>query len=76
MYDHLYNLQEYFETPSALKFFRSNEARKEPSKARSLVESGLGWAKEMPEESLARILYAAIVLGGSTLKVYLRAMEN
>ena len=76
MYDHLCELLKYFETPSALKFLKSNEARKENSKARSLVESGLGWAKEMKEEDLAIVIYAAIILGGTTLAIYLKVMED
>ena len=76
MYDHLCELQKYFETPSALKFLKSNDSRKQNSKARSLVESGLAWAKEMKEEDLSCVIYAAIILGGTTLDIYLKVMED
>ena len=76
LYDHLRELLEHFENPSALAFFKSPEAREGKSKARTMVESGRNWSRELPEIDLARVLYASIALGGSTLNLYLGALEE
>ena len=76
MYDHLVELCQDFETPSAVQFFRSPGARESQSRARNLVEAGQGWIRELKEEDAARVLFAAIVLGGATLSHYLKAMEG
>ena len=76
MYDHLVELCKHFETPSAVQFFRSPGARESQSRARNLVEAGRGWIRELKEEDAARVLFAAIVLGGATLSHYLKAMEG
>ena len=55
-------------------FFRSTDARKDSSKARALIESARHWNKEMPEQNFARVLYAAIILGGSTLTLYINSV--
>ena len=41
-----------------------------------MVESGRNWSREFHEIDLARVLYAAIALGGSTLNLYLGALEE
>ena len=38
--------------------------------ARSLIDCGRALVKELEDNSLARILFAAIALGGSTLMLY------
>ena len=72
----LIDLVEHFGTPSAVNFFKSTEARKEGSKARKLVESGREWIKERPEEEQARIVFAAILLGGKTLTLFTNALQD
>ena len=73
---HLCELVQHFETPSALAFFRSPEAREKSSKARALVESGRDWARELQESDLAGALFATIALGGSTLHMYRNSLED
>ncbi len=76
MYDHLNELVKHFEAPSAVKFFRSTNARLEKSKPHLLLESGRDWANQMKEDDLARVLFASIIIGGGTLHKYLRVMED
>ena len=76
MYDHLGELVKHFESPSAVKFFRSTDARSENSKPRALLESGRDWANQMKEDELARVLFASIIIGGGTLHKYLKVMED
>ncbi len=64
LYVHLMELVDYFDTSSALKFFKSEEARAQNSKARALVGNGAEWAAELSEHQLAKLLFAAIALGG------------
>ena len=73
---HLMELLEHFETASALTYFRSDEARKEGSKARTLIECGKEWLADLREVDLARILFGAIGLGGQTLKLYKDWMQG
>jgi hypothetical protein len=42
---YLNELAKHFEKPSAVTFFRSEEARKDGSRARRLVEAGQGWSE-------------------------------
>ena len=76
LYDHLSNLVMHFETPSAVTFFRSTEAKQKPSRARDTVESGVRFANQIQEENLARVIFAAILLGGSTLIKFLNVVKE
>ena len=61
-----------FETKSAFEFFKSAAARAPNSQARVLIENGRSWIQEMLEVELARLLFAALALGGTTLSKYLK----
>ena len=76
MYMHLLQLVEHFDAPTAMDFFKSEEARVQSSKARALVESAHGWIGELSEVNLARVLFAAVGLGGSTLTLYAKWAEG
>ena len=76
LYDRLIELVEHFESPSAVQFFRSTDARSEKSKQRALLESGRDWAKQLKEDDLARVIFASIVIGGGTLRKYLNVMDD
>lgn len=67
MFDAFITLLDHFPTQSALKFFRSTEVRENKSTGRLIVESGRRWAKELKEDQLAKVLFAAIAIGGSSL---------
>ena len=67
LYDHLIELLEDFESPSAIKYFQSKDARASKSLARDLLESGQGWAHQLKEDNLARVLFASIIIGGQDL---------
>ena len=41
-----------------------------------MVESGATFASQMKEEDLARVIFAAILLGGSTLTKFLHVMKE
>ena len=70
LYYHLMELTPHFESASAFTYFRSPEARTASSIARNLIDCGREWVRELTEVDLGRILFAAIALGGSTLKLY------
>ena len=70
LYSHLMDLLPHFESESAFAYFRSPEAREASSTARSLIDCGRAWVKELSEVDLARILFVAIALGGTTLELY------
>jgi hypothetical protein len=70
MYTHLLELVEHLDSSSAMEFFKSEGAREPSSKARALIESGQDWVREFSEVDLAKVLFAALGLGGSTLRCY------
>lgn len=74
--EHLYNLEKDFGTRSAIDHFRSDEARQPDSTARAMVESGRRYVKLFKPEQLARVVFAAIVIGGKTLTLYLNSFEE
>ena len=76
LYDPLTTLVKHFETPSAVTFFRSTEAKQKPSRARDMVESGVRFANQIQEENLARVIFAAILLGGSTLTKFINVVKE
>ena len=76
LYDHLSSLVEHFETPSAVNFFKSTEAKQKPIRARDMVESGVRFANQIQEENLARGIFAAILLGGSTLTKFINVVKE
>ena len=76
LYDHLTTLVMHFETPSAVTFFRSTEAKQKPSRARDMVESGVRFANQIPEDNLARVIFAAILLGESTLSKFINVVKE
>ena len=76
LYDHLTNLVMHFETPSAVTFFRSTEAKQKPSRARDMVESGVRFANQIQEDNLARVIFVAILLGGSTLSKFINVVKE
>ena len=76
LYDHLTTLVKHFETPSAVTFFRSTEAKQNQSKARNMVESGVRFANQMQEDNLARVIFAAIIIGGSTLTKFINVVKE
>ena len=67
MYDSLIILLDHFPSQSAVRFFRSSDMRQSKSQGRLLIESARRWAKELKEDQLAKVLFAAIIIGGSTL---------
>ena len=76
LYDHLMELVPHFESASALAYFRSPQAREASSTPRNLINCGRGWVMELTEVDLARVLFAAIALGGSTLALYRDCLGN
>ncbi len=76
LYDHLTTLVKHFESPSAVTFFRSTEAKQKPSRACDMVESGVRFANQITEDNLARVIFAAILLGGSTLTKFLTVIKD
>jgi hypothetical protein len=74
--EHLYNLEKDFGTLSAIDYFRSDDARQPDSTARAMVESGRRYIKHFKPEVLARVVFAAIVIGGKTLTIYLNSFEE
>jgi hypothetical protein len=76
MLTHLYNLEERFGTLSAVDYFKSEEARQSDSKARDMVESGRKSVMDFEPDQLARVVFAAIVIGGKTLHIYLNSFEE
>ena len=70
----LLELVEHFDSPGAIKFFRSADARAPNSIARALLESGREWVHQLKEDDLTKVLFAAIVIGGDTLHMYLKAL--
>ena len=65
--DHLFNLEKHFGTQSAIEYFKSEEARAQYSRTRAMVESGRKSIQDMSPDQLARVVFAAIVIGGKTL---------
>ena len=65
--DHLFNLEKHFGTQSAIKYFKSEEARAQCSRTRAMVEAGRKSIQDMSPDQLARVVFAAIVIGGKTL---------
>ena len=41
-----------------------------------MVESGVRFANQIPEDNLARVIFAAILLGGSTLTKFLNVVKD
>ena len=76
LYMHLYNLVEHFNTASAFNFFRTTESRDQSSKARRMIDCGRDWVRHLNEVQIANILFAAISLGGSTLKKYQDCLDE
>ena len=72
----LLELVEHFDSPSAIEFFRSADARAQNSIARALLESGRDWVHQLKEDDLARVLFIAIVIGGDTLHKYLKVLVS
>jgi len=70
----LLELVEHFESLSAIKLFRSTDARAKDSMARALLESGRDWAHQLNEFDLARVLFASIIIGAGTLHKYLNVL--
>ena len=65
--EHLFNLEQHFGTQSAVEYFKSEEAREQYSRTRAMVESGRKSIQDMSPDQLARVVFAAIVIGGKTL---------
>ena len=65
--DHLFNLEKHFGTQSAIKYFKSEEVRSQCNRTRAMVESGRKSIQDMSPDQLARVVFAAIVIGGKTL---------
>ena len=52
-----------FENQEVVDYFRSEEARKESSLARTLIESALIYITSLESDDAARVVYSAITLG-------------
>ena len=65
--EHLFILEKHFGTQSAVEYFKSEEAREQYSRTRAMVESGRKSIQDMTPDQLARVVFAAIVIGGKTL---------
>ena len=76
MHTALLELVEHFDSPSAVNFFRSTDARAKNSIARVLLESGREWAHDLKEAELVKVIFAAIVIGGETLHKYLKVLVS
>ena len=76
MHAALLELVEHFDSPSAVNYFRSGDAREKASIARNLLESGREWVHQLKEAELAKLLFAAIVNGGDTLHKYLKVLVS
>ena len=76
LYFMLDTLSEHFDKPNTVAFFRSEEARAVTSKARRMVEAGRPWSEEMNEDTLAKVIFAAIIIGGKTLEAYKDVLIN
>ena len=74
--DHLFSLQIHFATRSAIEWLKSTEARLPNSRARAMVESGRKSIQDMDPDQLARVVFAALVIGGKTLQLYLNSFEE
>ena len=70
MFDHLLQLANKIDSQSAIEFFRSKEARQPKSMARSVVESGIKGIRDLSDEFIPKLIFASILLGGSTLDKY------
>lgn len=76
VYSCLLDLCGHFDNPSAVDFFKSEAARKQNTQARILIESASDWTDEMKEDELAKVLFAALVLGGDTLSKFRDAFKG
>ena len=56
--------------------FRSADAKQSNSLTRVFVESAVDYFACLTEDSPAKVLFAAITLGGSTLSKFLTSLEN
>ena len=56
-----------FEQESVVSYLRSEEAQKSDSLARGLIESSKEFFGNLMEDNPARVLFAALSLGGRTL---------
>ena len=74
--DHLFSLEKHFATRSAIEWLKSQEARKPDSRTRAMVESGRKSIQDMTPDQLARVVFAAIIIGGKTLRLYLNSFEE
>ena len=68
MYAVLLELYPYFSTPKAVAHFKSAEAQTNNSDTRKIVESARDWTGEMSEDHVAKVFFAALLLGGKTLR--------
>ena len=72
----LLDLYEDFDTPSAVAYFKSMEDQQDESNARLLIESARDWTGEMKEDQIAKVLFAALLIGGKTLSKFDRPFKN
>ena len=64
------------DSPSAQTYLKSEEAIKKDSSIRKVIESGLIGLADLQCEEIAKLIFAAIVLSGSTLELFKAAMKN
>ena len=66
MFSHLLALVDDFESPGAIKFFKSSESRNLESAARKVIESGREGIKDLEPVKVSKVIFAALLLGGDT----------
>lgn len=76
MYDSLQKLVPNFNTASATLYLQTEDARKDQSVIRQLVESGANYISNDSDDSIASVLFAAVTLAGTTLTIYKDALRD
>ena len=69
-YSFLVELADKFDLKGAAAFLKSNEARAPLSNIRSIVATGAQRLTEIPLQEVAKIIFAAIMLGEGTLELF------
>ena len=75
-FSHLTTFLPDLESSSAAEYFASEAALESGSTARALVESGRTMLHNLDADDVGKILFAAVLLGGTTLSTYLKVMTE
>lgn len=69
-------INDELDSAEAQLYLQSDEAREKDSRIRRVVESGLVGLRDLKNEQIAKLVFAAILISGSTLEMFKGAINT